>query len=209
MTRLWPSRTLASQVLLGVLSILVVTMTIGGILYVTVSNRLLDQQYERRALGIADAVAQMPDVRQALLAGDRAGLIQQRAEQVRRSTDAAYVVVADRGGIRHSHPNTALIGQRLEEPVIVLDGHNHTGIDHGSLGRSANGKAPVFGPDGTVIGEVSVGILETRVAGQLHHELITIATYTALALGLGVVASLLLVRRIKRVTFGLEPAEIV
>lgn len=209
MLRSWPSRTLASQVLLGVLGILVVTMTVGGILYVTLSNRLLDQQYERQALGIADTVAQMPDIRQALLTGDRDGVIQRRAEEVRQRTDAAYVVVADRTGIRYSHPNTALIGQRLEEPVVVLDGQNHTGIDHGSLGRSANGKAPVLGPGGAVIGEVSVGILETRVAGELHRELITIAAYTALALGLGVVASWLLVRRIKRVTFGLEPAEIV
>jgi two-component system, CitB family, sensor kinase len=206
---MWRSRTLASQVLVGVLGILVVTMAVGAVLYITLSDRLLDEQYQQRALGIAESVAQMPDVRQALLAGDRGGFVQTRAEQVRRSTGAAYVVVADRDGIRFSHPNTALIGRRLEEPLIVLDGHGHTGIDPGSLGRSANGKAPILDASGTVVGEVSVGILETQVAGQLHHALGVIAGYTALALGLGVLASWLLVWRIKRVSFGLEPAQIV
>jgi two-component system, CitB family, sensor kinase len=205
---MWRSRTLASQVLLGVLGILVVTTTVGGYLYVVLSNRMLDHQYEKRALGIAQTVAQMPDIRQALLAGDHSGIIQIRAEQVRHTTDAAYVVIADRGGQRYSHPNTALIGQRLEEPVIVLDGRAYTGVDNGSLGRSANGKAPIVAGN-TVIGEVSVGILETQVAIQVHHELIAIAAYSALALALGVLASWLLVWKIKRVTFGLEPAEIV
>jgi two-component system, CitB family, sensor kinase len=202
-------RTLASQILIGVLGILLITSTLGGFLYVRLSGRLLDQQYEERALGIATTVAQMPDIQHALQVDDPGDIIQTQAEQVRRRTGASYVVVTDRTGLRYSHPNPALIGHRLEEPVIALDGHGHLGIDHGSLGRSANGRAPIFATDGTVIGQVSVGIVETRVASQLHHELIAIATYTALVLALGVLASWLLSRKIKRVTFGLDPAEIV
>jgi two-component system CitB family sensor kinase len=206
---MWRTRALASQILLGVLGILVVTTMLGAILYVTLTGRQLDRQYEERALGIAMSVAQIPDIRQALVSGDHSGAVQALAEQVRRSTDASYVVVTDRTGLRYSHPNPSLINKRLEEPVIVLDGRGHLGVDNGSLGRSANGKAPVLGADGAVIGEVSVGILEDRVSGQLHHELVAIALYTALALALGVLASWLLARKIKRVTFGLEPAEIV
>ena len=205
---MWRTRTLASQILVGVLGILIVTTSVGGILYVTLSGRTLDQQYEQRALGIADTVAQMPEIRDALRRQDPGGEIQVRAEQVRKSSHAAYVVVTDWTGLRYSHPNPALIGKRLEEPVVVLDGHDHIGIDNGSLGRSANGKAPIFGSDGSVIGEVSVGILETEVAGRLHHELAVIAAYSALALGLGALASWLLARKIKRVTFGLELSEI-
>lgn len=206
---MWQSRTLASQILLGVLGILVVTTTLGGYLYVTLTGRELDVQYEERALGIAQSVAQMPTIQQALIARDRGGTVQALAEQVRHRTDASYVVVADRTGVRYSHPTPMLIGQRLEEPVIVLDGRGHPGVDNGSLGRSANGKAPIFGPGGAVIGEVSVGILEKKVAAQRHHELLAILVYTALVLALGVAASWLLAHKIKRVTFGLEPAEIV
>jgi two-component system CitB family sensor kinase len=205
---MWRTRTLASQILVGVLGILIVTTSVGGFLYVTLSGQTLDQQYEQRALGIADTVAQMPEIRDALLHQDPGGVIQARAEQIRRNSHAAYVVVADWTGLRYSHPNPRLIGQRLEEPVVVLDGHDHIGTDNGSLGRSANGKAPILATDGSVIGEVSVGILETEVASRLHHELALIAAYSALALCLGAVASWLLARRIKRATFGLELSEI-
>jgi two-component system CitB family sensor kinase len=85
----------------------------------------------------------------------------------------------------------------------------HTGIDEGSLGRSANARAPVVDASGRSVGEVSVGILESEVSGRVEAEVVDIALYTAVALALGVVASLLLARAIKRVTFGLEPAEIV
>jgi two-component system CitB family sensor kinase len=205
----WRSRTLASQILLGVLGILVITTSLGALLYVTLSGRSLDRQYEERALAIAGTVAQMPGIRSALADGDSAGAIQTEAEAVRQGTDASYVVVTDRTGLRYSHPNPALIHQRLEEPVAVLDGRRHLGVDNGSLGRSANGKAPILDSSGAVIGQVSVGILEDRVSAQLRHELTAIITYSALALGLGILASSLLAQRIKRVTFGLEPAEIV
>jgi two-component system CitB family sensor kinase len=98
---------------------------------------------------------------------------------------------------------------RIEEPVAVLDGRDHVGIDNGSLGRSANGRAPLFGLGGTVTGQVSVGILEEQVSTQLKREILAVALYSALALAIGVVASWLLARTIKRATFGLELAEIV
>jgi two-component system CitB family sensor kinase len=205
---MWRTRTLSSRFLLSVLGILIATTAAGGFFYVTLTRDTLDKQYEQRALGIAETVAQIPEVRTALGAGDPDHIIQPLAEQIRRSSQAAYVVVADRTGLRYSHPNTTLIGQRLEEPVAALDGQDHLGIDNGSLGRSANGRAPIFAADGSVIGQVSVGILETEVAGQLRRELAGIATYSALALGLGILASWLFARKIKQVTFGLELAEI-
>ena len=57
---MWRSRTLASQILVGVLVILVVTITLGGLLHVELARRSLDQQYETRAVDIAASVAQIP-----------------------------------------------------------------------------------------------------------------------------------------------------
>jgi two-component system CitB family sensor kinase len=226
---MWRSRTLASQILLGVTGILLVTVSLGGYLYVTLNGRSLDEQYQQRAVGIANAVSEIPDIRAALARHDPDHVIGPLAARIRASTGAAYIVVTDRDGIRYSHPNPALVGRKLEEPVAALDGRDHVGIDEGSLGHSANGKAPVFadgsgtaagGPaaggtvvggtavGGTVIGQVSVGILETTVAGQQRHQVVIIAVYSLLALGFGMVASWLLASRIKQVTFGLELAEI-
>jgi two-component system, CitB family, sensor kinase len=206
---MWQSRPLASQILLGVLGILLATVSAGALLYVKLTGQTLDAQYGQRALGIASAVAQMPTIRDALVRDDPDHTIQAIAEQVRRSTGAAYVVVTDRSGLRYSHPNPVLVGQRIEEPVAALDGHGHMGIDNGSLGRSANGRAPLLGPDATVVGQVSVGILEEQVSSELEREILWVVLYSALALAIGVGASWLLAHRIKRATFGLEVSEIV
>jgi two-component system CitB family sensor kinase len=92
--------------------------------------------------------------------------------------------------------------------VVALDGRDHTGVDHGNLGLSANAKVPLRAPDGSIAGEVSAGILERQVSGQLLHELPSLLLYFACALAIGVVASLTLARRLKRSTFGLELEEI-
>ena len=55
---------------------------------------------------------------------------------------------------------------------------------------------------------MSVGILESEVSVRLNAEVLDIALYSAVALALGIAASLLLARTIKRVTFGVEPSEI-
>jgi two-component system CitB family sensor kinase len=126
-------------------------------------------------------------------------------------TGATYIVVIDRNGVRYSHLYQALIGRRITEPVIALDGRDHMGVDHGNIGISANAKVPIRAPGGAgapVIGEVSAGILERQVSGQLLHELPSLLLYFACALAIGVVASLTLARRLKRSTFGLELEEI-
>jgi two-component system CitB family sensor kinase len=204
----WRSWPLATQILVWVLCILVVTSAIGAIVYALISKATVDDQYQRRSLAVASSVAQMPEIVTDLERRDPHQQIRTLAEQVRRATGASYVVVTDRNGIRFSHPNPALIGRRLEEPVAVLDGRTHVGIDPGSLGRSANGKAPIFDASHRVIGQVSVGILATEETADNARDIALIVGYSLLALAIGVVGSLILARRIKRVTFGLEPASI-
>ena len=77
---MWRSRTLASQILLGVLGILVVTMSLGGLLYTELTGRSLDQRYESGALGIAATVAQIPEVRGAVAQQDPGHLLQGRSD---------------------------------------------------------------------------------------------------------------------------------
>ena len=54
-----------------------------------------------------------------------------------------------------------MIGKPVDEnPSTVLAGHTWVGVQTGTLGISARGKAPIF-YRGSVIGMVSVGISET------------------------------------------------
>lgn len=199
---------LATQILTFQVGIVLVAALLGGVAAVWQAARELDRQYEQRSLVIAQSVASMASVQQALLLGDRGGAVQTAAEQVRRNTGATYVVVTDRAGIRYSHPNPALIGQRVDEdPGVVLHGQTWVGVQRGTLGISARGKSPIT-VGSQVIGMVSVGYLEAQVWQQLLAALPGYVAIVLLALGLGAAGSLLLARWLKRQTFGLEPYQI-
>ena len=201
--------TLAARILLATLGIIAMTMLVGLGLYSTLTSKANDDQAIEQARSIAVALGSAPGVAEAVDAGDPGHLLPGLGERVRHDAGASYVVIIDRSGVRYSHPNRALIGQRIEEPVVALDGTVRTGIDEGSLGKSANARAPVLDAVGRPVGEVSVGILESEVGNRFSQQMGSVALYTLLAFGLGIGASLILARVIKRATFDLEPAEIV
>ncbi len=204
-------RRLSSQIFAGQLVILVVTVLVGFVLFAHEEGSQLDVQYEDRAAAIAQTVAQIPQIASCLQASTPAceASIQRVASRTQELTGASYVVVIDLHRVRHSHPNPALIGQRVEEPIATLDGRTHVGVNDGSLGRSANGKAPLYTADRVMVGEISVGIVQRSISEVLWHRLPAYAGWFAVALAVGAVASWVLARRLKRRTFGLELDEIV
>lgn len=204
----WRARPLASQILVWTLCILLLTVTLGGFVTSRILRQNLDDEYRQRALGIATTFAQTPEVATELQRHDPSARIQALADRVRAQAHPDYVVVTDLDGVRFSHPNPLLIGKKLEEPLAVLDGKSHVGTDPGSLGPSANAKAPLFDASGKLIGQVSVGILEASVDTADWADVSLVAGYSGLVLLIGAAGSLLLARGIKRVTFGLEPPEI-
>jgi two-component system CitB family sensor kinase len=201
-------RRLSTRILANQLVILALTGLIGFVLFAFAQRAELDRSYEQRTLAIAKTTAADPQIRQAMEYGGGGDVVQTVAERIRRASGASYVVVIDLRGVRRSHPIPALIGEPVDEPIVVRDGHLHVGTDQGATGRSANGKAPLYGPSGALVGEVSVGIPEHDVLGELWSELPTFGLYTAIATAIGAAAAYLLARRLKRTTFGLELEEI-
>jgi two-component system CitB family sensor kinase len=202
------SRSLSSQIFLYQLLILTATLLVGFGLALKAAQGRLDDEYEQRALAVARSVAATPEVARALEQGDRSGVVQARAERVRRATGTSFVVVADVNGIRYSHPNRANIGKRVSTPPDALSGRTVLAVEKGTLGRSARAKVPLRAADGRIVGQVSVGVLEHSVRDQLGTIIPVIALYTGIALLAGLGASLLLARRLKRQTFGLELGEL-
>jgi two-component system CitB family sensor kinase len=207
---MWRRGKLSNRILASVVAILVATTLVGFALDAINRRSGLQHEYQQRALAVARTFAAMPSIRQGLARHDRTDrrLIQALAQEVRRETGASYIVVINAHGVRFSHPDPALIGRRVSEPLVALDGRDHLGVDHGNLGVSANAKVPLRAPDGAIIGEVSAGIPEARVSGQLIGELPQLLLYFLCSLAIGLIASLLLTRRLKRSTFGLELEEI-
>lgn len=201
-------RRLSGQILAFQLLILVGTLLIGFVLALAGSRSRLDEQYEARALLVARSVAATPEIGRAVARGDDTGEVQRRAEAIRRATGTTFVVVTDARGIRIAHPDPRRIGQRVStDPSVALRGGTVLAIETGTLGRSARAKIPLRS-GGRIVGEVSVGISERALRRELRTLVPVLALYLSGALVLGVGASLLLARRLKRQTFGLELDEI-
>ncbi len=202
-------RRLSTQILVFQVLIVAGTLVVGLALAFRGEQSRVDDEYERRALGVAQSVAAVPEIAHAIASADQSGTVQRRAEAIRRSSGMAFVVVTDIDGIRYSHPNPGRIGERVStDPTEALAGNTVLVVETGTLGRSARAKVPLRAADGTIVGAVSVGILE----GALHREIADLvpamAIYLIVALALGIGASLLLARRLKRQTFGLELDEV-
>src|SRR5581483_5055620 len=89
------------------------------------AREALDARAAQQSLAIARTVASIPAVIRAFSLPHPAAVINPIAERIRRTTGASFVVVADRRGIRYSHPNPAMIGKSLlhdpgESPAPVL-----------------------------------------------------------------------------------------
>jgi two-component system CitB family sensor kinase len=202
-------RRLSSQIFAFQALILALTLLLGCLLALRASQQRLDHESERRALAVAEAVGAEPEVARAVAAGDRSGVVQARAEAARRATGTSFVVVADRRGIRFSHPDSTQIGKRVStDPGPALRGRTVLAVQTGTLGRSARAKVPLRTADGRIVGEVSVGILESAIREQLLDAVPVIALYGAIVLVAGLLASVVLAARLKRQTFGLELDEI-
>ena len=204
-----PRLTLASRILALQIGIVLLVVIVGALAALLVMRTQLDRSYEGRSLAVADTVASLPTVRDAVRAGDPGRILQPLAEEIRLATGATFIVITDERGIRFTHPNPERIGEMVStDPEPALSGVPWSGTQEGTLGMSVRGKVPVVADDGTVVGMVSVGFLQAEVGSQLLSQLPTLGAFLVAAVTLGALGSLLLARHLKSQTFGLEPAEI-
>lgn len=205
-----PRRVFAQALSVQLLITTGVTALTAG-LFLAPLGAQLDEQAERRALAIAEAAAAQPGLAHDILAGppNPDGPVQTAAERIRLATDASYVVVVDTRGIRYSHTTPAEIGRHVStDPGTALAGHEWTGIENGTLGRSARGKVPLRGPEGAIVGAVSVGIAYDDVRDVLLHALPGILTNAGAALAVGALAALAVSLRLRKRTRGIALSEI-
>ncbi|MCU1577666.1 MAG: histidine kinase [Leifsonia sp.] len=216
-----PRPAFSSQMLLLQLGVvtLVVLCTASFFMWLTYNRLVMD--VESKALAVAQSVASQPDVRAEVAAVSsthrvpsnselRAGGLQAIAEDGRVRTNALFVVITDDDGIRLSHPTPALLGKEVStSPSEALAGKEVTVLENGTLGPSARAKVPVWSPNGrTVVGEVSVGFSTRDILASLGTSVTPILIVVTGALLMGALASTFLVRRLRKLTLGLEPEEI-
>ena len=201
--------TLRTQlVLLQVFIVLAVVLTVG-LAAMLMQERQIREASQERMIGVAQSVAQLPTIIEAYDDADPAKTIQPIAELIRDASNVAYVVVTDDKGIRYSHPNPDRIGEPVStDPSVALSGAMYVGTQTGTLGESWRVKVPVFDSSGAVMGQVSVGILESALRedflGDITGFLLTLGAATVV----GVIAATGVARIVRRRIYGLEPDEI-
>ncbi|MGM7665540.1 ATP-binding protein [Microbacterium sp. A93] len=200
--------TLRTQlVLLQVVIVLVLVLTVG-LAAMLMQERQIREASQERMIAVAQSVAQLPTIVDSYDDDDPAAVIQPIAELIRDSSNVAYVVVTDDEGIRFSHPNADRIGEPVStDPSVALSGDMYVGTQTGTLGESWRVKVPVFS-DGTVIGQVSVGILESDLRADFMGDITGFLLALGAATVIGVVAATGVARIVRRRIYGLEPDEI-
>ncbi len=169
----------------------------------------LTDQYGQRALAVARTVAANPVIADAAAREDPNHVIQPLTTQIRLSTGALFVVVTDHNGIRLSHTDPTKIGLPVStDPSEALSGRTVVNVQRGTLGLSVRAKVPLRDQSGAIVGEVSVGFDANDVRVHVIHRVAVCGLFAGAALLLGVTGSILLTRRLRRQTLGLEPGEL-
>lgn len=200
---------LRTQLLLLQVAIVLVTVVGTGLVASGLQEQQLRNAYRERMIAVSQSIASLPTIIDAFDDPDPSEAIQPIAEVLRKASDLTYIVVTDKHGIRYSHPNPEEIGQHVStDPTSVLQGKPYYGTQTGTLGTTWRVKLPIFGHDGTVIGIVSVGILESELRSEyLGNSLLLFLTIGG-ATVFGVVGAAWISSLIRKRIHGLEPEEI-
>jgi two-component system, CitB family, sensor kinase len=201
---------LQNKLILLICSLLLVIIVGFGLTFQHLHEKMLKNQIGTRALTLAQAVAQMPDIRSAFQEPDPSRTIQPIVENIRVKTGAEYIVVGNRDGIRYSHPLPERIGKDMVggDNAPVMAGQSIISEAVGSLGPALRGKTPIFDDGGHVIGVVSVGFLLEDIKETELPDRNKIILLSEVCLLVGVLGALFIASSVKRAIFGLEPKEI-
>ena len=210
MARRW---SVAGQLLALQLGIIAVVLVgVGG---VTLAQAQIDFRRTEgaRALAAAESLAARSLLRQALSAPSRPERVDGTvpvADAVQTLSGVSFVEVADADGVVVA--NTRDPG-RIGLPADAGPaGRSWVADSDGAGGRAVVAHVPVFGDTGAqtglVVGTAAVGQEYPSLGESLLSAVPNLLTYLGLAGIVGIAGSLLVARRVKRQTLGLEPVEI-
>jgi sensor histidine kinase regulating citrate/malate metabolism len=204
--------TLAGQLL--ALQLLIVLGVIVGVTAVSItqSAETVRRTEGRRALSAAENVAATPLVRD-LVPTARPGegsALPSAAESRRSLSGARSVVLARADGTVLTSSDPSQVGTRMRfGDAQVSRGRSWTGlVRSGGVTRVSAQVAIQDARDGHVVGVAVVEREYPSTLERLRAAVPNLVTYLGIAGGLGVLGSLLLARRVKRQTMGMEPREI-
>ena len=198
--------TLAAQLLrLQLLIVVVVLVAIGG-LSLAQSSAAFQRDAGRRAQSAAETLAANPVVRQLLPSAQpriRTGL-QSAVESVRAVSGLDYAALSGVDGVVVLSTVPEQVGTTVQTGA---DG-SRVGLTDTAAGRAVEARVPVLDDSGTLVGTAVVGDRYPSAVDRFLQSAPNLIVYLAVASVLGGLGSVLLARRVKRQTLGMEASEI-
>ncbi|MFJ7176137.1 SpoIIE family protein phosphatase [Streptomyces massasporeus] len=202
------TRSVAGQVLIFQVALVVLLVACGVVALILQSERDTAAEARRRSTAVAQTFAHSPGVLAALRAPDPSRILQPLTEEARRSAGVDFIVVMDTNGIRYTHPLPDRIGKQfVGEIAPSLAGEVYVESVDGPLGREVQATVPIENADDEVVGLVSAGMKVKNVESQLNQQLPIILGAGAGALALSTGVTVLVGRRLRRQTHSLAPDE--
>ena len=150
----------------------------------------IKHQVGTRALIQAKEIASGPSLVEQIQNNDLSKL-QASIDRLSKISDASFIVIGDKDGIRLAHPVKERIGLPMEggdNAGVLENGESYISLREGSLGYGVRGKSPIFDSHHNIIGVVSVGYLLNRFdqwieiyMGPLLIEILSVFILTLLA----------------------------
>jgi two-component system, CitB family, sensor kinase len=202
--------TLAGQyLLLQVLIVLTVLVAVGAI-SIAQSARSFERSEIRPALSAAENLAGRPVVREQMAASaPRKRVLAASTESARTLSGSTSAWLAGMDGrVLVSSDPTQVGSSAGEGGRQALRGASWTGVQQDAGHSVVVAQVPVQDAHGTVVGLAAVGRRVPSVWSRLGDVVPNLLVYLGVASLLGLGGSLLLSRRVKRQTLGMEPTEI-
>jgi sensor histidine kinase regulating citrate/malate metabolism len=198
-----PRLSLAGQFLvLQLVIVLLVVIAVTGV-SLAQADIVFRNTEGARLRSLAESVASNDSVRLGLVDPGTQGAIHAIAEGARGGAGASYLLVADEF-------RELLNGPDARQPLEIADSTVLSGRSWvGEIDNHLVAHVPVLDSDGRPIGLIAAGRRYPTLLEQLATALPNLLTYLVVGCLLGMGGSLLLSRRVKRQTLGLEAREIV
>lgn len=173
----------------------------------------IENEAKTNIMNVAEMVAHSKEIIDALDVKDPNGIIEPYISmQLKNLKQVEYIIVADKEGIRYSHPNPEMIGKKFvggDEDRVISKEETYISEAMGTLGKSLRAFAPIYDSKNNMeIGFVSVGTLTHSIETSKYMAIKYIILIGIGGLLVGILGAFLLANNIKNTLMGLEPEEI-
>jgi two-component system sensor histidine kinase DctS len=190
--------------------LVILSIFIGIFVVVERISDSMENEIGMRAMAIARTLAQFEEIKNNVGKPGSDAVIQPIAERTRLATGVEYVVVLDMDGIRYSHPVEERIGNKITDSDIgpALANNEYLSKAQGVLGPSVRAFVPIKVDEGTrQVGVVLVGVLTPTRISLFKSVQLPMFYSLGIGMGIGLIGSFYLARKIKSAMFNMEPEE--